>query len=193
MIFSPRYASDLGSSPGVGPRLPSERFHIWNRSGATVALGEILMLDHLAADGTSLSTADLYAVGTSTGQLTHPWGNGLDPTTAGIGTLSGSGGVGTGSAGAPLVVVTSLLDDAGADDTKIEVCIFGLCNVKVITTEPAVFGDTLYAAAANTLTPLVTAGVRPVAKCLGAKADNATTLVAAFFNGYDMFSPQAAS
>ena len=190
MIFSPRYAADLGSSPGVGPRLPSERFHIWNRSAATVALGEILMLDHLAADGASLSTADLYAVGTATGQLTHPWGNGLDPTALGIGTLSGASPTG---AGAPLVVVTSLLDDAGVDNSKIEVCIFGLCNVKVITTEPAVFGDTLYAAAANTLTPLVTAGVRPVAKSLGAKADNATTLVPCFFNGWDMFSPQAAS
>lgn len=182
-------------NPGVGPTLPSEQFIIWNRSGAAVVLGEILMLDHLAADGASGSTIALNVDGGSagTGNHTHPWGNGLDPTTPGIGTLSGSGGAGTGSAGAPLVVVTDLLEGAGADDTRVKVCIYGLCNVKVITTEPAVFGDTLYAAAANTLTPLVTAGVRPVAKCLGAKADNATTLVPAFFNGWDMFSPQAAS
>jgi hypothetical protein len=182
-----------GHNPGVGPTLPSEQFVIWNRSGAAVVLGEVLMLDHLAADATSLSTAAINADGGVPGALTHPWGNGLDPTTAGIGTLSGSGGVGTGSAGAPLVIVTSLLTGAGADDTKVKVCIYGLCDVKCITTEPVVFGDTLYAAAANTLTPLTTAGVRIVAKSLGAKADNATTLVPCFFCGWDMFNPQAAS
>jgi hypothetical protein len=180
-------------NPGVGPTLPSEQFIIWNRSGATVALGEILMLDHLAADGTSLSTAGLNVDGGVSGQLTHPWGNGIDPTAAGIATLSGSGGVGTGSGGAPLVVVTDLLTGAGADDTKVKVCIYGLCNAACITTEPVVFGDALYAAAANTLTPLTTAGVRIVAKSLGAKSDNATNLVAVFFNGWDMFNPQAAS
>jgi hypothetical protein len=182
-----------GHNPGVGPSLGSEEFIIWNRSAATVTLGQVLMLDHLAADGTSLSTADLNAEGTVAGQLTHPWGNGLDPTTAGIGTLSGTGGVGTGSAGAPLVVVTSLLADGGVDNSKVKVCVYGLCNISCITTEPVVFGDTLYAAAANTLTPLVTAGIRPVAKSLGAKADNATNLVPCFFNGWDMFSPQCAS
>jgi hypothetical protein len=178
-----------GHNPGVGPTLPSEQFIIWNRSGAAVLLGEVLMLDHLAADGESLATAALNTDGGAVGALTHPWGNGIDPTAAGIGTLSGAAGAGLGASGAPLVVVTDLLTGAGADNTKIKVCIYGLCNVKCITTEPVVFGDSLYAAAANTLTPLVTVGVRGVAKSLGAKADNATTLVPCFFCGWDMFSP----
>lgn len=186
-------------NPGVGPSFLNVEFNVYNRTGGAVVVGNVLMLDHLAADGGGYAAAGYnstnpnLAYGVSTlnvdgglggsNAATWPWGNALTPTAAGISGLSGAITAGTGAGGAPLVVVTSLLGGAGANDTKIKVCIRGLVAVSAITTEPVVFGDTLFAAAAVTLTPTATAGVRHVAKALSAKADDATDLVLCAFDG----------
>lgn len=183
-----------GHNPGIGPTVQNEEFVFWNRGGATaVAVGDVMMVDHLAADGASLSTAALNAEGTASGQLTWPDANLLDPTAAGIGALSGATTAGTGAGGADLVVITDLLGGTGADNTKVRAAIRGLVYIKCLTTEPVVYGDSMYAAAARTLTPIATAGVRCVAKSKGAKADNATNLVLCRFEGGQIFSQAAAS
>jgi hypothetical protein len=164
-------------NPGVGPAFSNIEFPVWNRTGATVALGDIVMLDHLAADGASLSTAAPNAEGTPGGQLTWPLGNAINPATTGIGVSSDDPGSWFG-------VVISLMDGAGADNTKVMICMQGLVKCKCLTTEPVVFGDDLYPAdGVRTLTPTQTDVVRCLAKAVGAKADNATNLVLCVFNG----------
>lgn len=203
-------------NPGVGPSIRNIEFNVYNRSATTVAVGDVLMLDHLAADGAGYSAASYstndtvgYALGTvnvdggtaDANAATWPWGNAIVPTTAGIGALQGSVDPGTGAGGAPLVVVTSLLGGTGADNTKIRVCIDGIVPVTCLTLEPVVFGDSLAAAnAAKTLTPGTTAagagqtaGVRMVAKALGNKGGTETQPVLVYFCGWNMFSQIAAS
>lgn len=188
-------------NPGVGPTFKNVEFNVYNRTGSAVNIGDVLMLDHLAADGggysaTAINTTNPTATygesilnvdGGAGGAnaATWPWGNALTPTAAGIGALSGSAGAGTGaSTGAPLVVVTSLLAGAGANDTLVKVCIQGLVRVNTVASAAVVFGDGLSAAAAVTLTPAVTAGVRTVAKALSGR-DNAATIqqVLCMFDG----------
>ena len=199
MLFS------ASENPGVGPSIRNVEFYAYNRTGGTVAVGDVLMLDHLAADAASYVKATydgaptlafaLSTVGVDGGTggsngATWPWGNCVTPLAAGIGLVSGSTSAGTGGAGAPMVVVTSLLDGAGANDTRIRVCIDGIVGVKCLTTEPNVFGDSLYQTDSQTYlkSAAPTAGYRCVGKSLGARADNSTGLLAAYFCGWNMFS-----
>lgn len=201
---------NTSENPGVGPSIRNVEFNVYNRTGAAVTVGDVLMLDHLAADGASYSAASytttnpnasygLQTVNVDGGvggsnAATWPWGNAIIPTAAGIGALSGTAGAGTGaSGGAPLVVVTSLLTGAGADDTLVRVCISGLVQVNTAASAAVVFGDGLFAAVDVTLTPALTVGVRVVGKALSAR-DNAATIqkVLCAFDGFSLIGKQFA-
>lgn len=187
---------NTSENQGVGPSIRNIEFNAYNRTGSAVAVGDVLMLDHLSVDGASFvntapTTADIGAGyvnadgGTGgSNAATWPWGNCLTPTSEGAGVVTTSAGAGTGGGGAPLVVVTSLLTGAGANDTLIRVCIDGLVNVKCLTTEPVVPGDSLSAQAAATLTSVSAVGKRIVGKAFSKKADNASNIVFAYFCGH---------
>lgn len=162
-----------GQNPGVGPSIQNDEFVIWNRAGATVIIGGVLMLDHLAADGASLTTAAVNAEGTASGQLTWPLGNGINPATTGIGVV-------TDDPGAWFVVVTSLLDGAGADNTKVRACVRGL--VKIDGAGATTWGDDLYPAnGVRTLTTTQADGVRCLAKAV--ETTGGAGLVSCIFDG----------
>ena len=196
---------NTSGNPGVGPSIRNHEFDAYNRTGSAVAVGDVLMLDHLAADAASYVKATYdgtptkaFADGTvnvdggtgGSNGATWPWGNCLTPTAAGIGLVSGSTTAGTGGAGAPLVVVTSIYSGAGANDTKIKVCIDGVVGVKCLTTEPNVFGDSLYPVTGQTYVASTapTAGFRCLGKPLGARADDSTGLLLAYICGSNMMS-----
>lgn len=198
--------------PGVGPTFANTEFVVYNRTGSAVTVGDVLMLDHLAVDPASYTAASYnsdaatknsrYAALTlnvdggtgGSNAATWPLGNALTPIATGIGAISGSAAAGSGaSGGAPLVVVTDLLSGAGANDTKVRVCIRGLVEVNTAASAAVVFGDGLFAAAAVTLTPTLTVGVRVVAKALSGR-DNAATIqkVLCYFDGSNLFGKQFA-
>lgn len=196
---------NTSENPGVGPSIRNIEFNAYNRTGSTVAVGDVLMLDHLYADGGGYAAAGPTTAAIARGYVnvdggtgdtnaaTWPWGNCLTPTAAGVGALSGSITAGTGAGGSVLVVVTSLLTGAGANNTLVRVCVDGLVDVACLTTEPVVPGDSLTAAAAKTLTPIAAAGARIVGKAHSIKADNATNLVFAYFCGHQITGQTAAN
>lgn len=162
--------------PGVGPYFTPSKCIVYNRVGSAVALGDVLMLDHLAAETESSKTIAPNAdVGTDTSQLTKCWplGNAILPATTGIGVL-------TDDPGAIFGVVTSLLAGAGADNTKVELTLFGLVNASLAGSTN--FGADLYPAnGVSTLTTTQTDGVRCLAKALC--ADSSTGVKLVLFNG----------
>lgn len=191
--------------PGVGPIFDNFEFLVYSRYATTLVIGDVVMLDHLAADGggysaTAINTTNpnaaygrqIMGVDGGTGDAnaaTWPWGNALLPTTAGIGALIAGAGAGTGgSGGAPLAVVTNLMGGGGVNNSIIRVCGRGLVDVNTVASAAVVFGDGLFAAAAVTLTPTLTAGVRVVGKALSGRTNGATIQkVFCYFDGFDLF------
>ena len=196
---------NTSENPGVGPSIRNIEFNIYNRSATTVAVGDVLMLDHLFADGASFDNLVPTTAAIARGHInvdggpadaeadTWAWGNGLVPTGAGAGLATASAGAGTGGGGAPLVVVTSLLNGAGADNTIVRVCIDGIVEVSCLNGEPVVPGDTLTADAAKTLTSVAAVGKRAVGKSLSIKADTTDGNVLAYFCGWSMLSQNFAN
>lgn len=162
--------------PGVGPYFSPVKCIVYNRAGATVALGDVLMLDHLAATTESSKTIAPHTdIGGDAAQPTKCWplGNAILPATTGIGVL-------TDDPGAIFGVVTSLMSGAGADNTKVELTLFGLVNVSLAGSTN--FGADLYPAdGVSTLTGTQADGVRCLAKALC--ADSSTGVKLALFNG----------
>jgi hypothetical protein len=154
----------------IGPDLKRVEFIGFNRTGSAVALGDVLMCDHLAADGDSVKGAQPGATGFCMGQL-------IAPATTGI-------GVNTDDPGAWMVVVIDLLTGAGANDTKVKVCAFGYVTAALAGSTN--HGADLYPAnGALTLTATQADSVRCVAKALCPDSTTGTGLV--LFNG--MLSP----
>jgi len=170
--------------PGIGPYIQPVKCIGYNRIGGAVVLGDVLGPDMLAGGialqtESSITVAPFGDIGSDSTQPTKcwPWGNLIPPQTANIGTLSGAG---TPDPGAWFGAVTSLMGGTGADNTKVELTLYGYGNVKV--SAATTFGQELYLQnAATALTPTVTAGVRSIARALSETAGAGT--VFAFIDG----------
>lgn len=164
---------------GVGPYFTPIKCIVYNRTDATVALGDVLMLDHISA-ANSGNDGDKSAVPNSdqdSAGKCWPLGNAVVPTTRGIGTLSGASPADSGSI---FGVVTSLLQGAGADNTKVELTLFGVVTAAFAASTN--FGQPMLPAnGVKTLTPTVTAGVRVLAKSIAPDSTTGSGLV--IFNG----------
>lgn len=167
---------------------------VWNRTGATLAVGELVMLDMLAADAGfgSNATAALYA-DTVPGGDGFPLAQILTPTTAGIGALN------AGSPGAIFCVVDDILSGAGADDTQVHVCFKGYVKVKMASTvgaqgtAPGEYGKVIVGAnGVRTATATYTVGNKAVGRLLEENT-TANALSLCLFNGVEGFGIEAAS
>lgn len=161
---------------------------VYNRTGATLAVGELVMIDHLAADAGfgGNSSAAVY-VAQSVGSDTHPLAQMLTPTTVGAGAVGGA-------PGAYFGVVDDVLDRGGVDDSLIHVCWKGHTKVKMAATVGAgEYGKVIYAAdGVRTATATYTAGK----KGLGRLLQNTTTQdtnALVIFNGIEGLGNEAAS
>ena len=176
--------------PGVGPYFTPIKCIVYNRTDATVALGDVLMLDHASVsnsgndgDKSALPNSDL-----DSSNKCWPLANAIVPTARGIGTLSGASP--TPDSGSILGVVTSLMQGAGADNTKIELTLFGVVTAAFAGSTN--FGASLSpGATVKTLTATITAGTRVVAKSIAPDSTTGSGLV--IFNGLGFASALVAS
>lgn len=152
--------------PGVGFRPSTEKSSVWNRTGGTVALGQVVMTDNLATQSESSKTQ------TNQGADDFPLNNVITPTTAGVGVLSGDPGYFFG-------VVTDLGTTAtGADNTKVGVTWQGYVNVLITTGTTSEYGKKLYPAnGATGVTTTAAAGRKAVGQVL---IDTTTSAATAF-------------
>jgi hypothetical protein len=167
--------------PGIGLRETSVRSSVWNRVGASVILGQVVMTDTKATQGESSKTQ------TNPGADDFPLNNVITPTTAGIGVLSGDPGYWFG-------VVTDLgTVGTGADNTKVGVTWAGYVNVLITTGTTSEYGKTLYPAnAATGVTTTAVAAVKSVGRVLVDTTTSATVSLA-LWNGIFGMGSEAAS
>lgn len=130
------------NGPGVGPYFTNMTCVVYNRiSGATLALGDVVMLDHLGTGAATYSDVALPPntdVGNSISPTKcWPLGNAINPATTGMGSD-------VGDPGAIFGVVSSLMQGAGAENTKVEITIAGVVSAKFPAS--VTFGDDLYPA-----------------------------------------------
>lgn len=179
-----------GGLPIVGITFEYKEAHVWNRTGATLAVGELVMFDIKATDGDS-------SVAAIPGANNSPYANVITPVTVGLGTLSGAGAP---DPGYMFGVVCDLLDGGGqgqtpgADNKLIKVCLVGYVYAKMADTAASgARGDVLVAAdAVRTLTTTTAAGK----KILGRVDEDVTTanaLARILFDGINGFGQLAAS
>lgn len=172
----------LTSGPGYGYFPKAEYGKVWNRTGTTVALCEVVMCDMTDSDADNATFS--YTLGNS-GTNTS---NVMVPNTDGIGGLSGA----TIKAGFIFGVVTDLLTGAGADNTEIIVQWKGYAKVAMVAT--AITTGVALCAANNvkTLTPTFAAGN----KCLALASQpngSAAGNYWCWFDGVNGFGCPAAS
>lgn len=164
------------SGPGIGPYFAPVTCRAYNRVGSAVALGDVLQLDHLAvATESSKTIAPNTDIGGDTSQPTKCWplGNAILPAASGIGAVSDD-------PGAILGVVTSLLTGGGADNTKVELTLFG--QVPASLAGSTNWGDDLYPAdGVSTLSTTQADAVRCIAKAVC--PDSSTGVKMVLFNG----------
>lgn len=173
---------DAVNFPGIGARPTTVRQSVWNRTGGTVVLGQVVMTDEKATQ------AEVSKTETNFGADDFCTNNVITPTTAGIGVLSGDPGYWFG-------VVTDLgTDGTGADNTKVGVTWQGYVNVLITTGQASgEFGKLLYPA--NNQTGVTTTSAVGV-KALGRVRVDVTTSAAtslALWDGIQGFGAEAAS
>ena len=171
---------------------------VWNRTGATLTVGEVVMTDTLALDAEDGQVAgDLGTIsGTSSvtsnpGADSFPLNNVITPTTAGI------GGLGTTAIdpGYWFGLVIGLGDvGTGADNTVIEVLWQGRGVAKMAATvATAQYGKCLVAAnGVRTLTLTTAAGNKVIAR-LEQDTTTQDTNANVLFDGLNGFGTEAAS
>lgn len=159
---------------------------VYNRTAATLAVGELIMLDMLGADGAS-SKAFTAATDSVVGGNAWPLAQALTPTTAGIGALSASAGVIFG-------VVDDVLAGGGLDDTLMHVCFKGIVKIKMAgTAGSGEYGKPISGAnAVRTVTTTVSVAVKQLGKIIE-DATTANALSTCLFNGVEGFGNEAAS
>jgi hypothetical protein len=153
---------------------------VWNRTGSTLAEGDIVMFDHTASDG---HTGTTLVLGADAGTLS----NVIVPATAGLGAVSGDGGYWFGA------VLPPKLGTTNADDTLVWIRVMGICKVKV-TADAALIGAPVYPQdALMTLISTQTDGVRPIARLREANASAAGAFEAIFDGIHGVGAAQSAS
>ena len=144
--------------PGVGIFWKSTYATVWNRTGATLTVGEVIMADLTDVDaGTTTSLVE--------GNDGSVYANFISPSTAGIGVVTASAS--TGHPGFFFGVVVDLLPQqgqtAGGDDTKVKVQLQGVAKISMVATAITVGLPLFPANGVRTLTPVVAAGVKVLA------------------------------
>lgn len=171
---------------------------VWNRTGATLAVGEVVMTDTLALDAeTGQVAGDLgtisgvSSVTNNPGADSFPLNNVITPTTAGIGGL-GTTAIDTGYWFG--VVINLGTVGTGADNTKIGVLWQGRTKAKMAATvATAQYGKSLVPAnAVRTLTLTTAAGNKIIAR-LEQDTTTQDTLADVLFDGINGFGNGAAS
>lgn len=174
------------AGPGAGMGIKNQSFVVWNRCGATpLVLGDIVMFDLASIDAATGTDADL-------GQDDSILANVTLPTTLGLGGLSGAS-LGTGNRiGYFFGVVDNLLDGAGADDTKVRVCVRGICEAKLTNADINIGYPLFPGNGVSTLSLTLAAGNKCVAIAID---DNASTagVYTVLFNGIEGFGCPVAS
>ncbi len=142
--------------PGVGLFFKKTFAKAYNRTGATLTVGEVVMFDLAAVNGNTLGTD--YTEGAND----SIFANVVTPTTAGIGVLTSSGT--TGDPGYYFGVVVDLLNGAGVDNTIVRLQIQGLVRVSMVATAITIGLPLFPKDGVRTLSPVVVAGQRVLAR-----------------------------
>jgi hypothetical protein len=168
----------MGNASGVVAGLQSVcdvvEFNAWNRTGATLAVGDFCLFDETGAD-----TATTAATGGPTGNL-------LVPVTATIGVVAGDPGY-RGCVVVDLLNKRDGVSTPGADDSLVRVRMRGFVRVKITAAENIVFGDMLGGVdVVHTLSEVTTTeGVRIYARAEEEIASAvAGTLYLVYFDGF---------
>jgi hypothetical protein len=136
---------------------------VYNRTGTTLTVGEVVMVDHLAADAGFGGNASAAAyVAQTFGNELHPMAQVLVPTVVGDGALNGA------TPGAYMGIVDDVMSGAGADDTQVHVCWKGIVYGRMASTVGAgEYGKPVYGAGAvKTLTATFLLGGKPLGRLL---------------------------
>jgi hypothetical protein len=183
---------------GMGLIPQALKSRVWNRTGATLTVGEVVMTDTLALDaedgqvaGDLGTISGVSSVTTNPGADSFPLNNVITPTTAGI------GGLGTTAidVGYWFGLVLDLGDvGTGVDNSVVTVLWQGRGKAKMAATvATAQYGKSLVAAnSVRTLTLTTAAGVKIIARL---EQDTTTQDVNAdvLFDGINGFGNGAAS
>lgn len=169
-----------GFPPAPGkPFNPMPMFtYAWNRTGGTVAIGEVLMADDLATQAETDVNANWGDGGTAA--LAHWTLNLIVPTTAGLGGLLADTNTGVPSIFAVVVgfAENANTTSAGADNSRIEVQWWGPCRAQ-IAASAVTFGLSLMPVNGVKTLTLALAAQDGVVRC--ARAQQATGGVAGTF------------
>jgi hypothetical protein len=161
---------------GVGPYFTPVKCIAYNRTAGAVAIGDVLMLDHLGSITTfgDKSIQPNSDIGGDPAYPTKCWplGNAILPATTGIGVL-------TDDPGSIFGVVSNLMQGNGAVNTKVELTLFGFVATSC---SGANFGADLYPSNGSAqLTNAQVDGVRCLAKSYA--PDGASGAIYCLFNG----------
>lgn len=150
--------SNMQGPQGLEQAFKTVKVRAYNRTGSAVAVGEVYAFDLNKSDAASTTIAK---------------------------SLENLVAVGAANINGILGVVTDLLDGSGADDTIVEVCIFGRCTAYLAADTSLDDGDGLMAVSAQTYlaeaagaaTALITRGIALE------DAEATAALKEIFFNG----------
>lgn len=162
-----------GYPGGIG--IPSEERTaiVFNRTGSTLTLWELVQLDHTDADANYTDPNENTPVAVGLGSANNFLGNVITPTAASA-TVPGIGGqvnaTTVGTAPAIFGVVVDLLDGAtagttpGANDARVKIMLCGITKIRPPSGSTLTMGRAIYpAATVRTVTNVLAKGV----KCLG--------------------------
>lgn len=142
------------SGAGDGLFFESRFATAMNRTGTTLAIGDVVMFDMGDTDAATTTTLE-------EGNAGSVFANVVLPLTVGIGALSGTSGTG---GGAPFFfgVVVDLMaqpgQTAGGDDTRVKLQIQGVARVSMVATAISVGFGLVAANGVKTLTPTFAPG-----------------------------------
>ena len=174
---------------GLGLKPRYEWCVAFNRTGATLQPGEVVMFDVKTADASTVGSNFTSIVGADN----FAYANVITPTgTLAVGGIGGPTG-GTNDSGFFFGVVEEAPDLAGAttggyaDDARVRLCVRGVCRAKMAASSGTTTGKLCFPAdAVRTLSQTVVVGVKPIARLID-RATTIDTLAIVNFDGIDGF------
>lgn len=172
---------------------------VFNRTGSTVRIGEVVMFDMKISDATPIfggnATQAAYADVVSPGLDGFSLTNVVDPATAGLGVL----GTTAVDPGFYFGIVDDLMADAGVTEKLIHVCLKGFTKVRMTSTVgaedtvPGEYGKVFIGAnGVRTATATTTNGCKSLGRLLEENTV-ADSLTFCLFNGIDGMGTQSAA
>ena len=172
--------------PGTGLFFEKTFARAWNRTGATLTAGELVMFDIGKIDIDTTTTLTEGADGSI-------FANVITPLTAGIGGLSGGAISGLAYMFGVVIAECDTIVGGGADNTKVYLQVQGLVKINQLAAASAI-GTPLYPVTAiRTISPTVTVGNRPVAIAWEANSVPAVGSFLALFDGINGFPAGSAA